>query len=135
MISVIRVRAGTPNPTARKTLELLRLTKVNHCILLEETPAIMGMVQACKDYITWGVPSEEVVKKMIAKRGEEKKAGGEKGKVKGKKEGVVKKKAGPKYPVFRLSPPRKGWTSIKRQYPEGALGKRKDMDKLLLRMI
>ena len=38
-------------------------------------------------------------------------------------------------PVFRLSPPSKGFRDKKAAYPNGELGKRDEMDTLLKRMI
>jgi len=39
-------------------------------------------------------------------------------------------------PVFRLSPPRSGFGQIKRPFPKGSIGFRKDgMDELVLRMV
>jgi hypothetical protein len=38
-------------------------------------------------------------------------------------------------PVFRLSPPSKGYRDKKKAYPSGELGKRDEMDSLLRRMM
>jgi large subunit ribosomal protein L30 len=68
--AAIRIR-GTINtkPDIKKTLQLLRLNKVNHCVLLEENPVIKGMLQVVKDYITWGEIDKEMLTKLIRKRG------------------------------------------------------------------
>jgi len=151
--AAIRIR-GIINikPDIKKTLQLLNLTRVNHCVLLEEKPNIKGMLQVAKDYITWGEIDQEILTKLIQNRG----------KVEGDKkiseeylksatpysaidklsEAIISKKF--KYkdipnikPIFRLNPPKKGYEGIKRSYKnKGALGYRgKEINKLLDRMI
>ncbi|HDQ15498.1 MAG TPA: 50S ribosomal protein L30, partial [Bacteroidetes bacterium] len=68
--AVIRIR-GTVNinPDITKTLELLNLTRANHCIILDESPANKGMLNVAKDYITWGEIEKGVLEKLIASRG------------------------------------------------------------------
>lgn len=141
-IAIVRVR-GIRNmvPKIKKTLELLRLNKPNHCVLVEDTPQIKGMLNVVKDYATFGPVSEETVYRLLLKRG-----------TKGAsllrtvaKEADIKKAAnevasGKKVadyadPVFRLPPPSKGYRDIRRSYPQGDLGKRDEMDTLLKRMI
>jgi len=151
--AVVRVR-GTVNikPDIKKTLKLLRLNRVNHCVLLEEKPTIKGMLQVAKDYITWGEIDKKVLTKLITNRG----------RLKGDKkiteeyikyatsydtidklsQAIIDNKF--KYkdlpdvkPVFRLNPPKKGYEGIKRSFTEkGALGYRgKEINKLIGRMI
>jgi len=151
--AAIRVR-GTVNvkPDTKKTLNLLNLTRANHCVILQETPTIKGMLQVAKDYITWGEIDKEVLTKLIKTRG----------KLEGDKEvtddflktttsyntidklsdAIINNKF--KYreipsvkPVFRLNPPKKGYEGIKRSYvKKGALGYRgKEINKLIQRMI
>jgi large subunit ribosomal protein L30 len=151
--AAIRVR-GTVNvnPNVKKTLELLNLTKSNHCVIIEEKPITKGMLNVAKDYITWGEIEKDVLSKLINSRG----------KLKGDKnlteeylktatsygtftkltEAIMDNKF--KYkdipnikPIFRLNPPKKGYEGIKRSYKnKGALGYRgKDINKLIERMI
>jgi len=151
--AAIRVR-GVINikPDIKKTLQLLNLTRVNHCVLLEEKPSIKGMLHVAKDYITWGEVEKDILVKLIEKRG----------KLEGEKEitetylksatsynnldkltqAIIDNKF--KYKdipdvksVFRLNPPKKGYEGIKRSYAKkGALGYRgKDINKLIERMI
>jgi large subunit ribosomal protein L30 len=151
--AAVRIR-GTVNvkPDIKKTLQLLNLTRANHCVLLEETPDIKGMLQVAKDYITWGELEKETLVKLINTRG---KIEGDKpltevylksstsynniGKL---SDAIIDKKI--KYreipsikPVFRLNPPKKGFEGVKRAYKnKGALGYRgKDINKLIERMI
>ena len=151
--AVLRVR-GTVNVTSdiKKTLQLLNLTRVNHCIVVEEKPSTKGMLQVAKDYTTWGEIDKEMLSKLITSRG----------KLEGDKEltndyvksatsydnieklsqAIIDNKF--KYkdipnvkPIFRLNPPKKGYEGIKRSYiNKGALGYRgKDINKLIKRMI
>lgn len=142
MLAVVRLR-GTVK--ARKieedTLKLLRLHRKMHCVLLPETKDFLGMIQKAKDYITWGKISDGALELLIAKRG--RKAGNvrltEEEAEKIFSELKINKKIsefGVK-PVFRLSPPSKGFKfSIKQHFPRGELGNRKEkINELLLRMI
>jgi len=147
-IAVVRVRGavGTTG-TFNDTMRMLALTRVNHCSIVEE--AQLGMVKLCKDYLTWGEVEAETLGMMIAKRGM--KAGNKKvteediaktsfktidafvktfmnSEAKLSDIGIKK--------VFRLHPPRKGYSFVKKTYPEGALGYRKgEINALLKRMM
>ncbi len=141
-IAIVRIR-GRRNlkPKIKKTLELLRVNRTNHCVLVEDTPQMKGMIEVCKDYIAYGPVSEETVFRLLRKRGEKGKY-----RLKDVMEEEELKVAAKKIlhqeptsvfadPVFRLHPPRKGYKSIKHTYPRGDLGKREDMDVLLKRMM
>lgn len=151
--AVVRVR-GTVNVRhdIKKTLEMLRLNRVNHCVLVEENESYKGMLQKAKDYITWGEIEKDTLVELIKKRG---RLIGDKplddGYVKSATsyksieeladaiiEGKIKYRELPEIkPVFRLSPPRKGYEGIKRAYTVGgALGYRgKDINDLIKRML
>jgi len=151
--AAVRVR-GKVNikPDIKKTLNLLNLTRANHCVLLEEKPSINGMLQIAKDYITWGEIDKKILTDMISKRGM----------LSGDKEitdkyvksstsfenidklsdAITKNKFNYKEipdvkPLFRLNPPKKGYEGIKRSFKKkGALGYRgKEINTLLKRMI
>lgn len=151
--AVVRVRGLIHiNPDTKKTLRLLNLTRVNHCILLEEKPTTKGMLQVAKDYVTWGEIEKDVLTKLITSRG----------KLEGDKEitdeylksatsfntieklsqAITDNKFNYKEipsvkPVFRLNPPKSGYEGIKRSFKEkGALGYRgKNINKLIEKMI
>ena len=151
--AAVRVR-GIINikPDIKKTLQLLNLTRVNHCVLLEENPSTKGMLQVAKDYITWGEVEKKVLEELIIKRG---KLEGDKELTEGHiksatsysnieklSQAIIDKKFRYKdipniKPVFRLNPPKRGYEGIKRSYVnKGALGYRgKDINKLIERMI
>jgi large subunit ribosomal protein L30 len=151
--AVVRVR-GTVNvkPNIKKTMELLRLTRTNHCVLLEENEVYKGMLQIVKDYTTWGEISKETLSKLLSSRG---KLIGDKplteeylkkatpyhsieklsdalvaGKVTYKEIPEIK-------PFFRLNPPKKGHRTVKRSFVnKGSLGYRKEaINTLIERML
>jgi large subunit ribosomal protein L30 len=153
VFAAVRVR-GIVNvkPDIKRTLQLFRLTRVNHCVLLEENASTKGMLQIAKDYITWGEIDKAILSELISSRG----------KLEGDKEltedyiksatsytnleklsqAIIDNKF--KYkdipnvkPIFRLSPPKNGYEGIKRSFVnKGALGyRRKEINKLLERMI
>jgi len=151
--AVVRVR-GTVNinPDIKKTLQLMNLTRVNHCVLLEEKPVTKGMLQIAKDYVTWGEIDKEVLTKLIVSRG----------RLEGEKnitdesiksltsfsdtdklaQAIIDNKFRYKdipsvKPIFRLNPPKKGYRTIKRSFTrKGSLGYRgKQINKLIERMI
>jgi large subunit ribosomal protein L30 len=149
----VRVR-GTVNvnPDIKKTLQLLNLTRANHCVLLDENASIKGMLQVAKDYITWGEIDKEILTKLITTRGklegdkelteEYIKSATSHKDIEQLSEAIVGNKF--KYkeipgvkPIFRLNPPKKGYQSIKKSFTNnGALGYRgKEINKLIVRMI
>lgn len=126
MLAIVRVRGRWGvKPKIKKTLELLKLHKPNHCVVYPDTPSIRGMLKIVENYVAYGKISEETFKALFNKRGE------------GSLERALELfKSNNKIDVvFRLHPPRKGWKSIKDPYPRGALGERDDMDNLLKRMM
>jgi len=153
-IAVVRVR-GTLRikPDIKETLKLLRLNRVNHCVVIPETPEFIGMLMKAKDYITWGEVEADTMELLLKERSEFDGAGrlsdpvvkkntdfkDLKGLAVAVSEGTFDhRKIEGMNPVFRLHPPRKGgYEGIKRSYKVGgALGYRgKDINKLLLKMI
>jgi len=152
-LAAIRIRGiVNVNPDIKKTLQLLNLTRANHCVILEDNPSTKGMLQVAKDYLTWGEIEKDVLSKLITSRG----------KIEGDKEltdnylksstsydsvdklsqaiidNKIKYKDIPNVkPIFRLNPPKKGYEGIKRSFTnKGALGYRgKEINKLIQRMI
>ena len=45
----------------KETLKMLGLTRVNHCVIIDDDPSYKGMLQKAKDYITWGEVRQDVV--------------------------------------------------------------------------
>lgn len=153
LYAVIRVR-GVVNvkPKIAKTLALLRLTRNNHCVLLEQTKEIKGMLQQVKDYVTWGEITEKTLSALLQKRGrltgdhpftDEFVSSATSSKTitdltKALLDGSLHLKEIPELkPVFRMNPPVKGFEGIKRSFVnKGALGYRGEkINDLLERMM
>jgi large subunit ribosomal protein L30 len=151
--AVVRIR-GSVNvkPDIKKTLNLLNLTRVNHCVVLNESPSVKGMLQVAKDYITWGEIENGTLSKLIKSRGrllgdkeltdEYLKSATSFDSVNKLSEAIINKRFLYKEipnikPIFRLSPPKKGLEGIKRSFTnKGALGYRgKEINSLLERML
>ncbi|MHA2174960.1 MAG: 50S ribosomal protein L30 [Candidatus Hodarchaeales archaeon] len=69
-IAVIRVRGAVGRTiTMKKTLNLLRLNKTNHCVIVDDRPTYKGMLQKTKDLVTWGELTHESLRDLLLKRG------------------------------------------------------------------
>ncbi|MEM2974642.1 MAG: uL30 family ribosomal protein, partial [Candidatus Micrarchaeia archaeon] len=124
-------------PDIRYTLKLLKLTRVNHCVVFGDVKKVEKMLDIVKDYVTWGEISKEMLTKLVERRG---RLQGNKPIPKDAVESVVsaleKGKSANIKPVFRLHPPRKGFKDKKSRYPQGDLGYRgKTIEELLNRMM
>jgi large subunit ribosomal protein L30 len=120
---------------------MLRLHRINHCVIIPKNHNYEGMLQKARYFITWGEIDGETLEKLVAKRGRF--AGDRKVRdLEYAKElahfmlsGKPAKETGIK-PVFRLSPPSKGYESTKSLYPKGSLGYRGEkINELIKRMI
>ena len=138
---VIRVRSDRGvKPKIRDTMSMLNLTRVNHAVLIPDTPAYVGMLHKAKDYITWGEVDADTIATLISERGRlvgdkpvtdaSVKTGSDYSTIKAVSKAIASGEAGTgdidgMKPVFRLHPPRgpKGWGGIKRSFTiGGALG-------------
>jgi large subunit ribosomal protein L30 len=112
-IAAIRIKGLIRIETkVEDTLSMLKLYRKNYCVVLEDTPNIIGMLKRSKDTITWGEIDEDTLKLLREKR--EEKTKNKEGKT------IVKK-------FFRLSPPRGGFERKGTKKPfnaGGALGYR-----------
>jgi len=150
---VVRLRGDIKtHPNVIKTFDLLKLTRVNHCVVIPKNVNYIGMLQMVKDYATWGEAEAQTLTKVITARG---KLVGDipitdahvkasttfatiadfataitLGKAKYKELKDVK-------PLFRLHPPMGGIVSVKRSFVIGGdLGNRGPaINKLVERMI
>lgn len=135
MYAVVRLR-GQVNVryTIEDTMKMLRLHKVNHCVLVPENPHFKGMVQKVKDYVAFGKIDAKTLVEILENRGrlegdtrlteEYIRENTAYDSIQAFAEAVVKGettlKAIPKLkPVFRLHPPRKGHAGIKRTVQQG----------------
>jgi len=133
--AVVRIRGHAKiRSDVVETLGQLRLTRVNHCVILPEDSTMRGMLQKVKDYVTWGEVSPETIARMLLQRGELD-AGAQLtdefvrtrsahpsllafAKAVGK--GEAKLADLPSLsPVLRLPPPRRGYGNIKTTFRQG----------------
>lgn len=153
MYIVIRVRGRTKiNQDTADALKMLRLTRINHAVLVKKNKETEGMLRKINDYATWGDIDKETLKELISKKGrligdhpvtdeyvrenttyqsiEELAAGIIERKIVYKELPKIK-------PLFRLSPPKGGYGKTKRSHNEGgALGNQgKEINNLVRNMI
>lgn len=142
LFAVVMVRGvvGT-NRKLKDTLRMLRLDRINHCVIVPKNQNYDGMLHKARNFITWGEIDRETLEKLVSKRG---RFAGDKRvtdlnyakelaqlMLSGKKVKDIGIK-----PVFRLSPPSKGYKSTKVLYPRGSLGYRGEkINELIKRMI
>ncbi|MHC1576148.1 MAG: 50S ribosomal protein L30 [Methanosarcinaceae archaeon] len=149
MFAVIRVR-GSVNVrgSIEDTLRMLRLQRINHSVVLEESPNNKGMLQKVKDYVAYGTIDAETLGQMLTNRGrleadvrlsdEYVAENTEFDSISSFAEAVCNGDAKladipTLKPVFRLHPPRKGHAGIKRPVPAGGvLGNHGEDIKVLL---
>ncbi|AVB76797.1 50S ribosomal protein L30 [Methanococcus maripaludis] len=139
--AVVRVRGsvGVRGDIA-DTMKMLRLHRVNHCVIIPDTEHYTGMIKKVKDYVTYGEIDKDTLVALILKRG--RLPGNKRLSEELVKEltelpveelaekviaGEIKIKDTPIKPVFRLHPPRKGYdrAGVKKGFSiGGALGYR-----------
>ncbi|EMR73298.1 LSU ribosomal protein L30P [Thermoplasmatales archaeon SCGC AB-539-N05] len=154
VFAVIRIR-GTVNikTNIKRTLGMLRLTRANHCVLINESnKSFMGMIKKAKDYITWGELDKDLATNLIKSRGklignkditdEYIKSASPYNNTKEFAYAVAENKMNYSdlsdvKPLFRLNPPKNGYHGIKKTVPKGgALGYRgKNINLLIEKML
>ena len=132
LIAVVRVRGRIGvRKSINETLSRLNIKKVNNLSLVYGSKANLGMIEKCKDFITYGPISEAEVTKLLEKKNM---------KVSKEDLGAVasgKKRARDVMKIpFTMHPPRHGYEGIKRNFGVGgALGYRgEEITKLIGRM-
>jgi large subunit ribosomal protein L30 len=128
---LVRVRGNIRIPNVVKdTLAMLRLYKVNYCVIVTNTPTTAGMIKKVKDFITWGPVNEKTMEDLFAKRGMPYKGPLTDTKKKIKYLSRYVEHKGNRYKkFFKLGPPRSGYGRIGIKTPfskGGALGNRGD---------
>jgi large subunit ribosomal protein L30 len=141
MYAAIRIRGPVGvSKAVEDTLKMLRLTRINHCVLVPKNPSVEGMLQKVRSYITWGEIDKETLNRMVTKRGRfagdnrisEKEGNDIAGRI---EKSDALKNSGIKL-LFRLSPCSGGLKSTKTDYPRGDLGYRGEkINSLLNKMI
>jgi large subunit ribosomal protein L30 len=137
LTAVIRISGMVKvNKDIEDSLSRLRLRRKYSCVVINPGKDILGLIKKVKYYVAYGPISRETLIKLLKDRGKT---------IDGKKFDVEKAASdlinGKKLrdmglkPFFRLHPPRKGINS-KLQYPKGVLGNnKKDINKLIERML
>ncbi|HII00621.1 TPA: 50S ribosomal protein L30 [Methanosarcinaceae archaeon] len=137
MYAIVRLR-GPVNVryTIEDTLKMLRLHRVNHCVIVPDNPHYKGMIQKVKDYVAYGKIDAEVLAGILENRGrleggarlteEYVKENTDYDSIEAFAGAVIEGKASlndiPNLkPVFRLHPPRKGHRGIKRTVQQGGV--------------
>ncbi len=138
LIAVIRIHGRVKVPKdIVNTLDRLRLKRKYSCVLIPfSNKNLMGMIKKIRYYIAFGEIEKETLVKLLKARGKkiDKKIFNEEKIADSLINGNSLKKLDFK-PFFKLHPPRKGIKS-KLQYPKGVLGNnKKDINKLILRML
>jgi large subunit ribosomal protein L30 len=151
--AVIRIRGSiNVKPDISDTLMMMRLNRVNHCVIIPESKTYLGMLHKVKDYVTWGEIKPETLAKMIIRRGKlvgDKKISDTYLKTNSDFKSIMsfaKAIAGGEIryqdlrdikPVLRLHPPRKGYKAVKRSFKAGgSLGYRgENINTLIDRML
>jgi len=151
-LAVVRVRGSVgTRKDVEDTLRTLGLTRVNHCVVIEDSPSHKGMLQKVKDMATWGEVGPEALEVLLRKRG--RLTGDERlsdefvkshtkfesikafsGAVCGGEASLAHLPGLKK--VFRLRPPKKGYGKIKQSFRDGgALGYRgEEINGLIMHM-
>ena len=139
MYAVVQVRGVVKTRRDIKdTLKMLRLHHINHCVLVQDTPENLGMIRKVKDYVAYGEVDAATIETLLVTRGrlvgdapltdEYVKSNSTFGSIadlaKALAGGEIKLRDVPGLkPVLRLHPPRKGYKTTKRTFPQGgALG-------------
>lgn len=152
-VAVVRVRGHAKiRSDAVDTMNMLKLNRANHCVILPVNATTKGMLQVVKDYVTWGEVGHETIARMLFQKGEV--TGGGRltdayvkdnskytsilslAKALEKNEASLGDVKGLK-PMLRMPPPRHGYEGAKRSYNDsGALGYRgAEIEKLIDRML
>src|SRR3989338_808240 len=151
MFAVVRVRGNVDlREETLDTLKMLRLKTPNNCAICPDTPVWRGMIEKVKDWVTYGEIDRQTLIALLKKR---LRAGERKVDEKILKDatgydsfekfaddlqaGKIKLKQFEKLQTFfRLTPPSKGFKSVKLHYTRGDLGYRgKEINELLERMM
>lgn len=150
MFAIVRLR-GEVNvrPEIRDTLAMLRIHRVNHCVVVKEDLHYRGMIQKVKDYVAWGKIDDDTLAMLLEKRGrlsanrrlteqflkENTSYRSFKELASAMNSGTASLKDLGIKPIFRLHPPRKGLKTTKKTAQQGGdTGFRQDLAYLIKKM-
>ena len=145
-IAVIRLKGKRGiTPKVKATFVSLNLNRLHTCALLPDTEGYRGMIQSCKDSVSFGPVDEQTIEMLLLRRGLTR--DGKKLSASMKPEAIAKLakeiSASDKslsdhaiHPFFFLAPPRGGFDggSKKSHAPFGPLGKNASIGELLAHM-
>lgn len=135
LLAVIRVRGTVKvRESIAETLDRLRLKKVNNLVLLNsDNSSYAGMIQKCKDFVTFGEIEKETLSKLFSAKGVKVDEASLGSLLSGEK---TLKDLKIEMPI-RMHPPRHGYEGIKKDYASGgSLGYRSaGINKLITRML
>jgi len=112
MIVVLRVRGTSKNNgDVNDTLKILGLSRPNQCTFVPNKPSYVGMLKKAEGCLAWGEVKEDLLEKIIEKRGKSTDPKAKKIDAKSAAKKILDgkiKECGVE-PVFKLSPPKKGF--------------------------
>ncbi len=112
LIAIVRVRGHVKvSSDIEETMKRLRLNHVNNCTVVKMDGSYFGMLDKCKNHVTYGEIDEATLKSLLAKFLPEVDP---KEVLSGKKPMSDLKESMP----FRLHPPRRGYRPIKLSYAQ-----------------
>jgi large subunit ribosomal protein L30 len=69
-LAAVRIRGVIrAQQKVRETLKMLRLTRNNYAVLIDDRPSYIGMLRQAQNFMTWGEASKETVVMLLRKRG------------------------------------------------------------------
>ena len=70
-LAIVRVRGHAKiQHRAVDTMNMMKLTRVNQCVVLPQNDTTKGMLQVVKDFVTWGELSHETIARLLFQKGE-----------------------------------------------------------------
>lgn len=142
MFVVLRVRGTSKlDGDVKDTLKILGLSKPHQCTFVPNTPSYVGMLKKAEGCLAWGEIKPDLLEKLIEKRGKSVDLKTKKvdAKTVAKKILEGKLKESGVTPIFKLSPPKKGFArkGVLHGFNQGGeLGYQKEkINELIERMI
>jgi large subunit ribosomal protein L30 len=140
MIAIIRIAGQVHmNWDIVDTFKRLKLGKKYTCVLINDTPQMLGMLNKVKDFVAFGNIDEKTLVELLKARG--KVIGDTKAKLKDPEKLAKDILAGKKLEDLKIKPffglhPARGGINTKRYYPEGVRGNHKEaINKLIMKML
>ncbi|MGC8538913.1 MAG: uL30 family ribosomal protein [Candidatus Micrarchaeia archaeon] len=133
LIAIVRVRGRIKvREPIEETMERLNLRKPNMLAIVYATKPYVGMINKCRDFVTFGEIDKQTLLRLIEKNGKKVDDGLLDDLISGKKS----LKEIEIQPFFRLHPPRKGYEKTRLPYSTGgAVGYRGNaINELIRRM-